>query len=158
MRLAETLETVQNRPPNVGEAWETYPSPRIIPENEIEQDALAQIWEYQRIPQWTLNDLGKSFNVPFDTAEFNPLLTWQKDGFAKSSLILSKEKFDAFKLLEDNDDAQTVHLDLLVYWLWQEDLTRHNRVKAYWSIGSTRYTTPQTNSVEHGIVLAMRDD
>jgi hypothetical protein len=132
MRLLESSSNVANLS---GEDFILVPGMRIIPENEIEEEALSQIWDKQCLKSWSLT--GKT--IPWDRAEFRPINEWweeeeEEEGFAIAEVALLLETSNPLRPMVNLDTS------LKVYWLWESD-----EIRAYWTVGCWDYNDHQTN-------------
>jgi hypothetical protein len=137
MRLANTLGTISDT--TAEEDWVEAPGMRIIPENAIEENALAQIWASQRNRECPLD--GR--DTPFDRASFDERVEFTTDGFASGMINLSKTKFNPMTVLKDNKA-----IPITVFWLWQ-----HDKIIATWSIEATEYNPRQSNYAMYPVVF-----
>lgn len=129
MKLTDTFETLTAQP---GEAHEHVAGPRIVPENEIEADALRQIWDAQRCKQWSMENR----DIPYDSACFAEC-KMTKEGFGETWIQFENKEFDPLALM----DAPLV--PVTIYYLWE-----YGKIQAYWSIVAGEYNTAQYNQAQ----------
>jgi hypothetical protein len=138
MRLIETYETFTAI--LGGEDWEPISGKRILPENDIDKDALEQVWRLQCNKGWALDER----QIPWDTAKFGTSVEWGSDGFATTVVYLDILKFNPMRILESTVVVPTI----VVYWLWE-----HEKICAWWTVGEGAYNTSQTNKASYPIVF-----
>lgn len=150
MKLVHTADTaIASLNPVVEEDWVHETGMRVVPENQIEEDALRQIWKARALKEWSLE--GRE--IPFKKAVFDERISrFTQDGFACGSVTLWT-KFDPLKFIKGEADPMPISMNvrITVFWLWE-----NNQIKAYWSIAKSDneyLVNNQTNSAEFPIVF-----
>ena len=139
MKLISTYDTLTDTV--AGEPGDPISCKRIVPENDLDRMALAQIYCAQKCQDWSLENR----EIPYDIASFGTINDDDIDdeGFAKAVLYLQKAEQNFSPI-----DPLPETIDVFVYWLKYGD-----KIQSCWSIEAGEFNSAQFNEAGCKVVF-----